>query len=135
MAEKDYSATPLWRKLGIREASAIALRDAPKGFTTLLNPPAGVRFAPRPPYDVIVVFATAPATVAEAFGSLPPQVTLAGGLWIAWPKKTSAIPNQLDFDLVQGFGLEAGLVDNKICRIDDDWHAMRFVRRLRNRKA
>ncbi len=62
------------------------------------------------------------------------MLTTAGGLWAAWPKKSSKIPNDLSFETVQGIGLAAGLVDNKSCAIDSDWQALRFVYRKRDRK-
>jgi hypothetical protein len=58
----------------------------------------------------------------------------AGGLWIAWPKKSSKIESDLSFEEVQGSGLDAGLVDNKSCSIDGNWQALRFVYRLKDRE-
>jgi hypothetical protein len=57
----------------------------------------------------------------------------ADGLWIAWPKKAAGIESDLDFDAVQRIGLDAGLVDNKSCAIDERWQAVRFVRRIQDR--
>ena len=56
-----------------------------------------------------------------------------GGLWIAWPKKTSGVATDLVFEAVQRIGLDAGLVDNKVCAIDDTWSGLRFVHRLADR--
>lgn len=58
-----------------------------------------------------------------------------GGLWVAWPKKASKVPTDLDFDVVQRLGLASGLVDNKICAIDEVWTGLRFVVRLADRPA
>ena len=79
---------------------------------------------------MILTFATRCARLEQEFVQLLPALADRGGLWVAWPKKASSIPNDLDFDTVQRLGLSLGLVDNKTCRIDDDWQAVRFVRRL-----
>ena len=104
MAEKDYSGTPLSRKLG-----------------------------PKPGVEVLVLFTTSRAELAARLPALKATLGPADGLWIAWPKKASAIDTDLDFDAVQSAGLASGLVDNKICAIDGDWTAMRFVYRLVDR--
>ncbi len=134
---KDYSGTPLYKKLGIKEESLILTVGAPDGFGELLQPlPAGATEVERAgePVDVIILFVTEGKVLRSRFESLSRQLTPAGGLWIAWPKKSSKIPNDLSFDAVQGVGLEAGLVDNKSCAIDQDWQALRFVFRRRDRR-
>jgi hypothetical protein len=69
----------------------------------------------------------------SGFGELAELLTTAGGLWVAWPKKSSKIANDLNFETVQGIGLSAGLVDNKSCAIDADWQGLRFVYRKKDR--
>jgi len=82
----------------------------------------------------VTVFFTTSRTELEArFGALKETLAPADGLWIAWPKKTSGIETDLDFDAAQQIGLDAGLVDNKSCAIDKDWQAVRFVYRLADR--
>ena len=104
MPEKDYSATPLSKKLGAK-------------------PGAGV----------VVFFTTSHADLAKRFAKLKRTLDAADGLWIAWPKKASKIETDLDFDAMQRIGLDAGLVDNKSAAIDGDWQAVRFVYRLTDR--
>lgn len=104
MADKDYSSTPLSKKLGAK-------------------PGAGV----------VVFFTTERAELERRFGALRDTLADADGLWVAWPKKSAAIETDLDFDAVQRTGLDAGLVDNKSCAIDGDWQAVRFVRRREDR--
>lgn len=136
VAEKDYSATPLWKKLGIKEGAAVSLIAAPRDFERLISPlPAGVEVANRvsEDRDVIVFFATKVAEVGKRFASLARSLAPAGGLWVAYPKKSSNIPTDLTFANVQGAGLDAGLVDNKSCAIDANWSAVRFVFRLKDR--
>ena len=126
---KDYSATPLPKKLGIKGASRVALAKAPEGFAEEL----GVKVRLRGEFDVAVLFATRHGELTRAFAPLARRLAPDGGLWIAWPKKSSGMATDLTFDSVQRTGLDAGLVDNKSCAIDDTWQAVRFVIRLRDR--
>jgi hypothetical protein len=136
VTEKDYSGTPLWKKLGIKEGHAVAFVSDPAGFRDLLEPmPPGVevRRPARGALDVVVLFATRRSDLAGRFGTLARAIDPAGGLWIAWPKKASPLAGDLTFEVVQRIGLDAGLVDNKSCSIDADWQALRFVVRKGDR--
>ena len=126
---KDYSSTPLPKKLGIEEESRVALEKAPPGFAEKL----GVKPRLRGEFDVAVLFATRQGELTRAFTPLARRLAPAGGLWVAWPKKTAGMPTDLTFDSVQRTGLDAGLVDNKSCAIDYSWQALRFVIRLQDR--
>jgi hypothetical protein len=133
---KDYATTPLWRKLGIQEGAEIAFVGSPPGFREALGDlPDGVRLHSRPrgELDLVVFFTAHRSDLERRFEDLMEPLTQAGGLWVAWPKKSSAIDSDLSFEDVQRVGLEAGLVDNKSCSIDDDWQALRFVYRLTDR--
>lgn len=133
---KDYSTTPLWRKLGIQEGAEIAFVGSPPGFREALGElPDGVRLHSRPrgELDLVVFFTAHRSDLERRFADLMDPLTQAGGLWVAWPKRSSAIDSDLSFQDVQRIGLEAGLVDNKSCSIDDDWQALRFVYRLTDR--
>jgi hypothetical protein len=135
-ARKDYSGTPLASKLGIKAGAEVAVVGTPKGFREALAPlPPEVRVHSRPrgQLDVIVFFASQERELARRFNGLAATLTDTGGLWIAWPKETSAIASDLGFEAVQRIGLDAGLVDNKSCSIDDDWQALRFVYRVKDR--
>jgi hypothetical protein len=136
VAEKDYSATPLSTKLGIRAGAEVALVGYPRGFREALAPiPEGVRIHSRPrgELDLIVFFTSQRAELGRRFGQLAATLTPQGGVWIAWPKKASTIESDLTFETVQRIGLDAGLVDNKSCSIDENWQALRFVHRLKDR--
>ena len=87
----------------------------------------------KPGAAVTVFFTTSRAELEARLGALKATLAPADGLWIAWPKKASKIETDLDFAAVQQIGLDAGLVDNKSCAIDDDWQAVRFVYRLADR--
>jgi hypothetical protein len=128
---RDYSTTPLPKKLGIGESSRVVVVGAPRGFAKRI----GVSPRARGTADVIVFFTTRHAELEHRFGSLARRLEPGGGLWIAWPKKSADTPTDLSFEVVQRIGLAAGLVDNKSCSIDDTWQALRFVIRRQDRPA
>jgi hypothetical protein len=133
-----YSGTPLPRKLGIKPGARVGLLRAPDGFdATLGELPDGVsvsRRAPqRAPFDVIVAFFTARAELARRMPALSHALDPAGGLWIAWPKRASGVPTDLTENVIRELALAAGLVDNKVCAIDETWSGLRLVYRLRDR--
>jgi hypothetical protein len=122
--------------LGIRDGASVALVSAPRGFEAMLGPlPQGCRLrtSARGRLDVVVFFVTRRAELARRFPAFARALEPDGGLWVAWPKRTSGVATDLEFDEVQGVGLDAGLVDNKVCAIDDTWSGLRFVRRLADR--
>jgi hypothetical protein len=96
---------------------------------TLLSQKLGA----KPGTEVVVLFTTSRDELERRFDALKATLAPADGLWVAWPKKASRIETDLTFDEVQRIGLEAGLVDNKSAAVDDDWHAVRFVYRLKDR--
>ena len=106
MPERDYSATPLAKKLGA-----------------------------KPGVEVVVLFTTSGSELKRRFRALKKTLAPADGLWVAWPKKASKLETDLDFATVQQIGLDAGLVDNKSAAIDDAWQAVRFVYRREDRPA
>lgn len=139
-----YSGTPLPKKLGIKPGARLGLCQPPAGFDeTLGELPEGVTAGPvgrgqgKDRFDVIVCFARSSRDLARDLPSLPARLEPAGGLWIAWPKKSAAKTSGLATDLteaeVRARGLATGLVDNKVCAIDDTWSGLRFVVRLRDR--
>lgn len=129
-------STPLATKLGIKTGSRVAFIDQPDGFDRALRPlPRGVKVADwvAGPLDVVVLFSHRRTALARRLPSLKRALDHTGGLWVAYPKKGSGVPSDLDFGVVQEAGLAAGLVDNKSCAIDDVWTAVRFVYRLADR--
>ena len=129
-----YSGTPLPQKLGIKEGHRVALVGAPAGFD-LGAPPAGValqrgltaRGKALPPLDVIVVFVKRRADLAAQLDACRPRLAQSGGLWIAWPKKASGVATDIVEDTIREIALPTGLVDNKVCAIDDTWSGLRLV--------
>ena len=87
----------------------------------------------KPGAEVVVLFTTSRDQLERRFDALKGTLAPADGLWVAWPKKASKIETDLTFDEVQRIGLDHGLVDNKSAAVDDDWQAVRFVYRLRDR--
>jgi hypothetical protein len=137
VTERDYSATPLTKKLGIREGSRVLLVSEPKDFRRRLGslpPKAEIRRRARAPLDVVVVFATELRELRRRFGTLARALDPSGRLWVAWPKKAARVETDLTFQTVQRLGLDEGLVDNKSASVDDVFQGLQFVYRLKDRR-
>ena len=133
-----YSGTPLPQKLGIKPGHRLLLLGAPDDFLEGdLGPLDGVTVLRRasPPVDVAVAFAVTRDELARRFDACRSALAADGGLWVAYPKKASKVPTELDFAVVQGWGLDAGLVDNKSCAVTEVWSGLRFVVRVADRAA
>jgi hypothetical protein len=128
-----YSGTPLPKKLGLREGSRLTLLNAPENFGNVLGSlPAGVTIRQRAvgEADVIVLFATEFAKLRPQFVKAMTIMPSSGGmLWVAWPKKAAKTDTDLDEGLIRDYGLTTGLVDTKVCAIDENWSGRRFSRR------
>jgi hypothetical protein len=130
-----YSGTPLVRKLGIAEGSAVLLDGAPAGFA-IEELPAGVRLARRAgsgPYDVILCFCPDAARLLRRWPVLHPLTTPAGALWIAWPKRSAGLATDLDENVVRDHALANGRVDVKVCAVDETWSGLKHVIRKADR--
>jgi len=136
---KDYSTTPLWRKLGIRDGSRVRVLNAPDGFDEALVAtaplPRAVDFLRRAAkgIDVAVLFATERRVLEGRFGALAAALKPDGRLWVAWPKKASNVATDLTFEIVQAHGLAGGMVDNKSAAIDEVFQGLQFVYRVQDR--
>ena len=131
-----YSGTPLPRKLGIKPGNRVAILRAPDGLHNSLRPlPEGavLRTCVRGSVDVILYFVRRRAELERRIVRLMGALHPAGGLWIAWPKRSSDIPTDITEDVVRDVALPLGLVDNKVCAIDETWSGLRLVVRLENR--
>jgi hypothetical protein len=122
-----YSGTPLSTKLGIHEGATVALVDVPPGVLTSLPAGVTVKRQARGHADVVVAFFTAHRILARRVQSLGAMIFPDGGLWIAWPKKTSGVPTDVSDEVIREVVLPLGLVDNKVCAIDDTWSGLRVV--------
>jgi hypothetical protein len=131
---RDYSGTPLPKKLGVHEGSRVLVVGAPEGFELGIWPPgAELMRSARAPLDVVLLFVTRRAELERRFPKLAEALDPAGRLWVAWPKKASTAETDLTFDAVQRTGLGAGLVDNKSASIDAVFQGVQFVYRLKDR--
>ena len=132
-----YSGTPLPQKLGFKPGHRVLLVQAPESFgTTHLGPLPDVelhRRAGRLPYDMVLLFTTSRRDLERRVDGLRGRLTVAGAIWIVWPKRSSGVPTDLTEDVLREVLLPTGLVDTKVCAVDDIWSGLRFVVRLRHR--
>jgi hypothetical protein len=131
-----YSGTPLPKKLGIKEGDRMAILRPPAGFHNYLGAlPDGVavRDRARGPLDVILFFVKRRSELERRFERLVGELESAGALWIGWPKRSSGVPTDMTEDVVRDVALPQGLVDTKVCAIDDTWSGLKLVIRLENR--
>ena len=138
MSPAGYSGTPLVRKLGIKAGAQVGWLHAPEHLADLLEDlPAGVRMGEldpdAEPCDVILLFAADQATLDDEIERAVAALQQNGGLWLIWPKKSSSMKTNLTQNAVRAAGLSTGLVDNKVCAVDEDWSGLRFVVRTRDR--
>jgi len=132
-----YSGTPLPKKLGIKEGALVSLVAEPPDFAreTLGALPAAVAGTDTDNslVDVIVWFVEWMADLEAGFSQQARRLQPAGGLWVAWPKRASGRPTDLTENLIREVGLLAGLVDNKVCAIDETWSGLRLIIRVEHR--
>jgi hypothetical protein len=133
-----YSGTPLPRKLGIKNGNAVAILSPPKDFERTLGalPQRAVLqvgLAGKTPLDVVVLFVTRRVELERKLASIRKRMAPAAGLWVAWPKQASRVSTDVTDNVVREVALPTGLVDNKVCAIDDTWSGLRLVIRLEHR--
>jgi hypothetical protein len=128
-----YSGTPLPAKLGIKEGTTLALLKAPDGLLSDLPSGVVVKRQVRGTADVVVAFFTRRAEFEGRLGSLGTMIFPSGGLWIAWPKVSSGVETDMTAEVVREVALPVGLVDNKVCAIDETWTGLRVVWRVERR--
>jgi hypothetical protein len=129
------AGTLLVKKLGIKSGFNLALVNAPPGFSQELDPPSAVAINSRSqrPLDFVLLFARSEKELKKNFSKYAVRLKPAGMLWVAWPKKSSGVATELSFANVQKIGLAAGLVDTKICAVNEVWSGLKFVFRLTDR--
>lgn len=132
-----YSGTPLWKKLGIRDGTAVVTVNAPANYTELLSgAPAGVSFASEaePPVAFVHLFVTRKAALAAKLPELLADLAPDGVIWVSWPKKAAKVPTDVTEDTIREVALPLGLVDVKVCAVDAVWSGLKLVVRVANRK-
>ena len=128
-----YSGAPLPKKLGIKEQFRVALPAIPSEVAAELEDAlAGCRTA-KTNVDFAMMFVKKQSELQKRFLPMAKQLAPAGMLWVSWPKKTSGVASDLDENIVRKIGLEAGLVDVKVCAVTDIWSGLKFVRRVKDR--
>jgi hypothetical protein len=129
-----YSGTPLPKKLGIVEGSTLAILGEPTApVVTGLPVGVTVKRQARGKADVVVAFFTERRDFERRIEALGGMIFPAGGLWVAWPKRASGVVTTMDENIVRAAALPLGLVDNKVCAIDDTWSGLRVVWRRERR--
>jgi hypothetical protein len=135
-----YSGQPLPRKLGIKPGHEVAVLGGPVSVADSLGELPGA----APPhrdlsgsdlFDVIIYFVTWRADLAGRLGALRAHMAPACGLWVAWPKRASRLPTDVTDQVIREIALPTGLVDNKVCAIDETWSGLRLVIRRELRPA
>lgn len=130
-----YSGTPLVKKLGIKPGFNIAFVNAPSGYANELELPADVTINSRSGkrLDFAQLFVKSEKELKAKFSEYAKRLNASGMLWVSWPKKSSGVATDVSEGTVRAIGLAAGLVDVKICAVDEVWSGLKFVFRLRDR--
>jgi|SRR5258705_13901404 hypothetical protein len=131
-----YSGTPLPKKLGLKENFRVTFVGFPADVKAELRDAlAACSLAKdgRGPLDFAMIFEKKQSRLAREFGRLAKQLAPAGMLWVSWPKKASGVATDMNENDVRRIGLEAGLVDVKVCAVSEVWSGLKFVRRVRDR--
>lgn len=133
-----YSGTPLARKLGIKAGSRVFVAGSPMAYQELLDPmPADVTLQPAPDSstDIIHLFSTSRAKLADAMKKSLGQMRPNAAIWVSWPKKTSKVPTDITEDTIRELAFPLGLVDIKVCAVNEVWSGLKLVIRKENRPA
>ena len=127
-----YSGTPLPKKLGINPENRVLLLDCPANVRSELKD-ALSECSEGVPLDFAIAFVKKQSDLKKHFARMQKQLAPAGMFWVSWPKKTSGVASDLDENIVRKIGLDAGLVDVKVCAVDETWSGLKFVRRKTDR--
>lgn len=131
----DYSGTPLPKKLGIKEAMTVGVLNAPNYFDFDLGdlPDSVEVHRTEMPADMFLIFANSAAEAERGFTRALTYIPADGAIWVVWPKQSSGAGSDMKEDTLRDLFLDTGMVDNKVCAIDDTWSGLRFVVRKENR--
>ena len=132
-----YSKKSLVEKLGIKEGFAISIVGAPKNYAATLGKlPIGVKQSKRleGPIDFLQFFSSERCALEDKFPTLKAALSPSGMLWVSWPKGSSGVPTDLTENVVREIGLKNGLVDVKVCAVDEIWSGLKFVYRIKDRR-
>ncbi len=131
-----YSGTPLAKKLGIKPGQRALFMNEPKGFTQALaeDVPGFKTWEKGDSWDYVHLFVGWRVELKEALPKMQRRIAQDGVIWVSWPKKASKVPTDVTEDVVREVALPLGLVDIKVCAIDDTWSGLKLVIRKENRK-
>jgi hypothetical protein len=130
-----YSGTPLPKKLGIKPGFRVLLVRAPAEVRSeLAKELADCSIVQKAPLDFAMIFSKSRPELIKELWRVEKMLAAAGMVWVSWPKKSSGVATDVDENVVRGIGLEAGLVDVKVCAVTDVWSGLKFVRRVKDRK-
>jgi hypothetical protein len=132
-----YSGTPLAKKLGIGSSTRVFLSGAPKHYLELVAPvPKGARIVRKidDGTDIVHVFATERARLAPLLRSTLAKLRPDAAIWVSWPKKSSKVRSDITEDTIREIALPMGLVDIKVCAVDEVWSGLKLVLRKQNRR-
>jgi hypothetical protein len=127
-----YSGTPLPKKLGIKPQSKVLIVDCPASVRAELRD-ALSGSSEGAPTDFAIAFVKKQSDLKKHFVHMQKQLAPAGMFWVSWPKKSSGVASDLDENVIRKIGLDAGLVDVKVCAVDEVWSGLKFVRRKADR--
>lgn len=129
-----YSGTPLVKKLGLQNGMSAIIVGAPLPYKFFFDElPGDLNFKPKGEADFIHIFATDLDALAAELPVLTKALKKTGLMWVSWPKGSSSIPTNIKREALRSLVLGTGLVDTKVCAIDDDWSGLKFVYRLKDR--
>jgi hypothetical protein len=131
-----YSGTPLPKKLGIKTGFRVRMANTPAEVCAELREALAECKVVKDSdsLDFAMMFTKSRTELAREFSRMAKRLAPAGMLWVSWPKKSSGVATDVDENVVRGVGLDAGLVDVKICAVTEIWSGLKFVRRVRDRK-
>lgn len=131
-----YSPSPLIKKLGIQEKTALYVIGAPDNYFELLNADLTHQLTTdKSSADIFHVFATQKANLEEQFAGIIAQAKPDAAIWISWYKKSAKIATDITEDIIRQIVLPTGWVDVKVCAVSDIWSGLKIVKRLKNRTA
>lgn len=133
-----YSGTPLVKKLGIREGTKLFLANVPKEYLKLVSPlPEGVKITSRisGDTDIVHIFSTKEDHLTKTLRASLAKLKQDGMIWVSWPKKSAKVPTDITEDTIRKVALPLGLVDVKVCAVDDVWSGLKLVIRKELRKS
>ena len=137
MTTAGYSGTPLAKKLGFKEGSRVRIKNAPDDYLDLVNPrPENVHISKsiRKDIDIFHFFTRSSSELKSQLPKLISTIDQNGMIWISWPKKSSGVPSSVTEDTIRSVALPLGLVDVKVCAVDETWSGLKLVIRKELRK-